>query len=255
MAGTTYANLTTDIRNYTEVDDGVFTQAVINRFIEDAEFRIYQELPMDSNRYVSEGTLVANDNTINAPGKGSEGATGTLFIRGIEVFNSTSNTEGNGTWLEKKDQTYLSEYVDRKFGPSGEIQAPTDTTNSVTGFPKYYAMFGGATGDSDTTSGGMYLAPTPDANYMFRIYYNKIPLGLSSSTTSTYLSKYFPNGLLYACLVEAYGYLKGPMEMLTLYENKYKNAITQFAGMQLGRRRRDDYTDGTVRIPVKSPSP
>ena len=145
MAGTTYANLTTDIRNYTEVDDGVFTQAVINRFIEDAEFRIYQELPMDSSRYVSEGTLAANDNTINNPGKGSKGATGTLFIRGVEVFSSTANTEGNGTWLEKKDQTYLSEYVDRKFGPSGEIQAPTDTTNSVTGFPKYYAMFGGAT--------------------------------------------------------------------------------------------------------------
>ena len=28
MAGTTYANLTTDIRNYTEVDDSVFTQAI-----------------------------------------------------------------------------------------------------------------------------------------------------------------------------------------------------------------------------------
>ena len=255
MAGYNLSNLQTDIRNYTEVDDGVFTQAVINRFIEDAEFRIYQELPMDSNRYVSEGTLVANDNTINNPGKGTKGATGALFIRGVEVFSSTANTEGNGTWLEKKDQTYLSEYVDRKFGPSGGIQAPTDTTNSVTGFPKYYAMFGGATGDSDTTSGGMYIAPTPDANYKYRIYYNMIPLGLSSSTTSTYLSKYFPNGLLYACLVEAYGFLKGPMEMLTLYENKYKNALQQFAGMQLGRRRRDDYTDGTVRIPVKSPSP
>ena len=255
MAGTTYANLTTDIRNYTEVGDSVFTQAVINRLIEDAEFRIYQELPMDSARYVSEGTLAANDNTINSPGKGSKGATGALFIRGVEVFNSTANTEGNGTWLEKKDQTYLSEFVDRKYGPSGKIQSPTDTTNSVTGFPKYYAMFGGATGDSDTTSGGMYIAPTPDANYKYRIYYNMVPLGLSSSTTSTYLSKYFPNGLLYACLVEAYGYLKGPMDMLTLYEQKYKNAIQQFAGMQLGRRRRDDYTDGTVRIKVNSPSP
>ncbi len=255
MAGTTYANLTTDIRNYTEVGSDVFTQAVINRFIEDAEFRIYQELPMDSSRYVSEGTLAANDNTINNPGKGSKGATGTLFIRGVEVFNSTANTEGNGTWLEKKDQTYLSEFVDRKYGPSGKIQSPTDTTNSVTGFPKYYAMFGGATGDSDTTSGGMYIAPTPDANYKYRIYYNMVPLGLSSSTTSTYLSKYFPNGLLYACLVEAYGYLKGPMDILTLYEQKYKNAIQQFAGMQLGRRRRDDYTDGTVRIKVNSPSP
>ena len=248
MAGTTYANLTTDIRNYTEVSSDVLTTAVINRFIEDAEFRIYQELPMDSSRYVQEGTLAANDNTINAPA-------GTLFIRGIEVFESTANTEGNGKWLEKKDQTYLSEFVDRKFGPEGKIQSPTDTTNSVTGFPKYYAMFGGATGLSDTTSGGMYLAPTPDANYKFRIYYNKMPDGLSSSTTTTYLSKYFPPGLLYACLVEAFGYLKGPMDMLTYYENRYKNAIQQFAGMQLGRRRRDDYTDGTVRIPIKSPSP
>ena len=42
MAGTTYANLTTDIRNYTEVDSDVLTASVINRFIEDAEFRIYQ---------------------------------------------------------------------------------------------------------------------------------------------------------------------------------------------------------------------
>ena len=250
MAGTTYANLTTDIRNYTEVGDSVFTQAVINRFIEDAEFRIYQELPMDSSRYVSEGSMVANDNTLNNPGKGSKGSTGTLFIRGIEVFDSTTATTGKGTWLEKKDQTYLSEYVDRLTGEKGDR-----TGQDVTGFPKYYAMFGGATGDSDTTSGGFYIAPTPDANYKFRVYYNMIPLGLSSSTTSTYLSKYFPNGLLYACLVEAYGYLKGPMDVLTLYENKYKNAIQQFAGMQLGRRRRDDYTDGTVRIPVKSPSP
>ena len=255
MAGYNLANLQTDIRNYTEVDSGVFTDAILNRFIENAEFRIYSELPMDSGRYVSEGTLAANDNTINVPGKGTKGATGTLFVRGVEVFNSTTNSEGNGTWLEKKDQTYLSEYVDRKFGPSGEIQSPTDTANSVTGFPKYYAMFGGATGDSSTTSGGMYIAPTPDANYIFRIYYNMVPLGLESETSGTYISKYFPQGLLYACLVEAYGYLKGPMEMLTLYENKYKNAIQQFAGMQIGRRRRDDYTDGTVRIPVKSPSP
>ena len=243
MAGTTYSNLTTDIRNYTEVSSDVLTAAVINRFIEDAEFRIYQELPMDSQRFVQEGTLSTDNNTINNPA-------GTLFIRGVEVFNSTANTEGNGTWLEKKDQTYLSEYVDRLTGTEGDL-----TAQDVTGFPKYYAMFGGATGTTDTTSGGMYLAPTPDAAYRFRIYYNKMPDGLSSSTTTTYLSKYFPQGLLYACLVEAFGYLKGPMDMLTYYENRYKNAIQQFAGMQLGRRRRDDYTDGTVRIQVKSPSP
>ena len=94
-----------------------------------AEFRIYQELPMDSARFVQEGTLVADDNTINSPA-------GALFIRGVEVFNSTSATTGNGTWLEKKDQTHLSEYVDRLTGPEGDR-----TAQDVTGFPKYYAMY------------------------------------------------------------------------------------------------------------------
>jgi len=242
----TYTTLTTAIRDYTEVSSDVLSTTIVDGIIMAAEMRINQELPMDADRFVQEGTLVADDNTINAPA-------GTLFIRGIEVFDSTSVTTGKGTWLEKKDQTYLAEYTDRLTGPEGNL-----TAQDVTGFPKYYAMFGGATGLSDTTSGGMYIAPTPDANYKFRVYYNKYPTGLGSGsdgTAETYLSTYFPQGLLYACLVEAYGFLKGPTDMLTLYENKYKNAVQQFAGMQLGRRRRDDYTDGTVRIPVKSPSP
>ena len=242
----TYTTLKQAIKDYTEVDDSVFTTAILDNFIMAAEFRINIELPMDADRKVQEGTLAADDNTINSPA-------GALFIRGVEVFNSTANSNGDGTWLEKKDQTYLSEYVDRLTGTEGDL-----TGQDVTGFPKYYAMFGGATLKTDTTSGGMYIAPTPDAAYRFRIYYNKMPVGLGSGATgnsTTYLSNYFPQGLFYACLVEAYGFLKGPMEMLTLYENKYKTSIQQFAGMQIGRRRRDDYTDGTVRIQVKSPSP
>ena len=238
----TYAQLTTAIRNYTEVDANVLTQAIIDDFIMAAEHRINIDLPMDSDRFVQEGTLAADVNNIRSPG-------GALFIRGVEIFN-TANTTEEGTWLEKKDQTYLSEYIGRLTGPKGDL-----TGQDVTGFPKYYAMFGGATGLTDTTSGSIYLAPTPDANYKFRIYYNKMPVALSGSNTTTYISNYFPQGLLYACLVEAFGYLKGPMDMLTYYENRYKTSIQQFAGMQLGRRRRDDYTDGTVRIEVKSPSP
>ena len=247
MSGLSASGLKTQIKSYTETDSTVLSDSVLENIILNAQQRIMMDVPIDADRHVQEGTLVANDNTINAPA-------GCLFIRGIEVFNSTANTEGNGAWLEKKDQTYLSEFVDRKFGPSGEIQAPTDTANSVTGFPKYYAMFGGATGLSDTTSGGMYFAPTPDANYKFRVYYNKVPVLLEGSNTN-YISLNFPQGLLYCCLAETYGFLKGPTDMLTLYENKYKQAVTQFAAMQLGRRRRDDYTDGTVRIKVPSPSP
>ena len=249
MAGFTYTTLKAAILSYTETDANVLTTTIVDQFIENAEFRIFYDVPSDSNRFVSEGNLAVDDNTINVPGLGTKGNTGTVFVRGVEVFNSTSATTGAGEWLQKKDQTYLSEYVNRETGSSGG-----QTDQDVTGFPKYYAMFGGATGTSSTTSGGLYIAPTPDANYMHRIYYDMVPKSLTTTAT-TYISQYFPQGLLYATLVEAFGYLKGPMDMLTLYENKYKQELQKFAGVQIGRRRRDDYTAGTVRIPINSPSP
>jgi hypothetical protein len=243
MAGYTLEALEGDIRSYTEVDSTVFSGAVLSRFIENSEFRILYDLPMDSDRKMATGNFALDNNTINVDA-------GALFVRAVEVFDSTSSTDGNSVFLQKKDVTYLREYVAKLTGPAGGL-----TAQDVTGQPKYYAMFGGATGLSDTTSGGLLLAPTPDATYAFRLYYNAKPTGLETNTSGTYISRYFPQGLLYACLVEAYGYLKGPMDMLTLYENKYKQEVQKFAGAQLGRRRRDDYTDGTVRIPVKSPSP
>ena len=184
MAGYNLSNLQTDIKNYTEVDANVFTAAILNRFIENAEYRIAYDLPMDSDRFVDQGTMATDVNNIRVPA-------GTLFVRGVEVFNATNSTE-QGVWLEKRDQTFLSEYVGRLTGPEGSTTSGAD----VTGKPKYYAMFGGATGTTDTTSGSIYLAPTPDANYIFRIYYNKIPPGLETETSGTYISKYFPQGLI-----------------------------------------------------------
>jgi hypothetical protein len=241
MAGFTYATLTTAIQNYCEVDTTVFTSTITDQFIMNAEFRINNDLPMDSDRFVDEGTMAADVDNIRVPA-------GTLFVRGVEVFNASNSTE-KGTWLQKRDQTFLSEYVGRLTGPEGSTTSGAD----VTGKPKYYSMFGGATGTTDTTSGSIYLAPTPDVNYIFRIYFNKIPAQLASGQTTTYISQYFPQGLLYASLIEAYGFLKGPMDMLTLYEQKYKQELQTFASMQIGRRRRDDYTDGTIRIPIESP--
>jgi len=241
MAGFTYATLTTAIQEYCEVDTTVFTSTITDQFIMNAEFRINNDLPMDSDRFVDEGTMAADVNNIRVPA-------GTLFVRGVEVFNASNSTE-QGTWLQKRDQTFLTEYVGKLTGPEGSTTSGAD----VTGKPKYYAMFGGATGTTDTTSGSIYLAPTPDVNYIFRIYFNKIPAQLASGQTTTYISQYFPQGLLYACLVEAYGFLKGPADMLTLYEQKYKQELQTFASMQIGRRRRDDYTDGTIRIPIESP--
>ena len=241
MAGYTLSALEADIRSYTEVDSTVFSGATLSRFIENAEYRINLDIPMDSAREEYQGTLAADVNTVRVPA-------GYMFVRGVEVFNSTSSRTGPATWLQKRDRTFINEYVGQLTGPEGG-----STGQDTTGLPKYYAMFGGATGLTDTTSGNIIMAPTPDANYLINIHGNAMPTGLGTNTSGTYVSRYFPQGLLYACLGEAFGFLKGPADMLTLYEGKYKQELQKFASMQIGRRRRDDYTDGTIRIPIESP--
>ena len=234
MAGLSASGLKTQIKSYTEVDSNVLTDSVLENIILNAQYRIMRDIPIDADRKQQLGNLVTGQETINAPA-------GAVFIRGIQVYDSTSATTGANVWLEKKDVTYLQEYI-------------SSTESSKRGQPKYYAMFGGATGESDTTSGRMMFAPVPDTTYKFRVHYNAAPALLENNDTN-YISLNFPNGLLYCCLSETYAFLKGPQDMLTLYENKYKQEIEKFASEQIGRRRRDDYTDGTIRIPLPSSSP
>ena len=98
------------------------------------------------------------------------------------------------------------------------------------------------------------VSPTPGSTFAYKIHYNAAPALLENNDTN-YISMNFPNGLLYCCLAETYGFLKGPSDMLQLYEQKYQREVQRFGGEQIGRRRRDDYTDGTGRIPVNSPTP
>jgi len=231
MAGISYSDLRTNIRTYTEVDSSVLSDSVIENIVLNAEYRIFRDVPSDAYRTSTTGNLVTNQDFVNVPA-------GALFIRGVQVYDSTSVTTGANIWLEKRDVTFLEEYV---------------SANTSTGKPKYYAMKGGATGNTSSTSGSILLAPVPDSTYEYQIHYNRIPDKLEATDNETnFISLNFPNGLLYAALVEAYAYLKGPMDMLQLYEAKYKEEVQKFGGEQIGRRRRDDYTDGTVRIGVES---
>jgi len=233
MAGFTYSTLTTAIQNYTEVGTGVLSSTITDQFIDNSELRIQREVPIDADRKEMLGNLVASKDNVYAPA-------GTLFVRGLQVYTSTTAATGANSWLEKKDISFLREY---------------DAAETTTGTPKYYAMSGGAEGTGATSSGRITIVPTPSSAFMYKIHYNARPIGLSSANTTTFLSLNFGNGLLYACLVEAFSYLKGPMDMLQLYEQKYQTEAQKFGGEQIGRRRRDDYTDGEPRIPVQSPAP
>ena len=215
----TYAELTAKIRNYTEVDSNVFTQSIIDGFILDAEYRILREVDSDNNRKYATATVVASQAYVNTPSVGTDQ---TLIIREAQIIPSATYTGPNAV-VEYRDTGFINEY---------------NASNS-TGLPKYFSYW-----DEDT----IVLAPIPDLVYTMQLNYILKPTGLSASNTTSYLSNEFPTGLLYACLVEAYGFLKGPADMIQFYEQKYQSALQGFSIEQMGRRRRDEYQEGAPQI-------
>ena len=226
----TLANLEDDIRNYTEVDSGVLSNSVLETIIKNTENKIYREADSDDNRFYATSNLVAGNRYVTIPSD-------LRFIRYAQLKNST----GDQVFLEKKDTSYMAAYY--------------DTPATQSGFPKYYANW-----DADF----WVVAPTPDSTYEITLAYVKQPISLTNTTTptaapaatnGTYVSNKYQDLLLYGCLVEAYGYLKGPADMLQYYTQAYQKALQSYAIEQQGRRRRDEYQDGVIRTPLKSPSP
>ena len=97
---------------------------------------------------------------------------------------------------------------------------------------------------------------TPDQVYTIEMWYDENPehIDTSSGTSTTFVSNNAPEVLLYGVLGETFSYLKNPQDM-QLYEAKYQGALQDFAQEQMGRKRRDEYQNGVLRIPMKSLTP
>ena len=229
----TFQNLKTDVREYTEVDDTVLTDAILTTFAKNAENRIYRESDSDDNRFYATSTLSSGNRFVTIPSD-------LRIIRYVQLKDTTV-TPNVQVFLEKKDTSYMAEFYNK---PS-----------TAQGLPKYYANW---------DANFWVVAPTPNANYEITLAYVKQPFsitdttqptGAAAATNGTYISNKYQDLLLYACLVEAYGYLKGPVDMLQYYSQAYQKALQSYAIEQQGRRRRDEYQDGVIRTPLQSPSP
>jgi hypothetical protein len=104
MAGFTYTTLTQAIQDYTEVDSNVLTSTITDQIIENSELRILRDIPIDAYKKQSIGNLVTGQTTINVPAK-------TLFVKGVQVYSSTSLSTGTNSWLEKKDESYYKNII------------------------------------------------------------------------------------------------------------------------------------------------
>jgi len=227
----TLDNLRTDIRNYTEVSSNVLSDSVLERIIVNAENKITRAIDTDQNVFYATSNLIVGNRYVTIPDD----------LRAIRYVQLTDQ-EGNQYYLEQRDTSFIAEYYS------------TPDTNAVD-IPKYYANW-------DETF--WVVAPTPDKTYAITLAYDKEPISITNTTlpaaapaatNGTYLSNKYQDLLLYACLVNAYGYLKGPQDMLQYYQAQYKEALESYAVEQIGTRRRDEYQDGEIRVQLNTKSP
>ena len=222
----TYSQLVTQIRNYTEVDSNGLSDNTVSVIVQNTENRIYRELNIDAYRLYASAATVAGTTTISVP-------SGLRNIRYVEMISP----DGEISNLEQKDSSYMAEF--------------NNFPNSSTYYekPRYWANW------NETT---WFVAPTPNTTYTINIAYYSQGTSITSgnsATSTTYISTYAQDLLLYGSLVEAYKYLKGPDNMIQVYEQSYQQARESFGVEQTGRRRRDEYVDGEPRVVVDSPPP
>ena len=226
----TLDNLRTDIRNYTEVSSTVLSDSVLATMIKNAENKITRAIDTDQNVFYATSNAIVGNRYVTIPSD----------LRAIR-YVQFKDQAGNQFYLEQRDTSFMAEYYS------------TPGTQAVD-IPKYYANW-------DETF--WVVAPTPDKTYEITLAYDKEPDSITDTTSSpapattgTYLSNKYQDLLLYACLVNAYGYLTGPQDMLHYYQAQYNEALESYAIEQIGTRRRDEYQDGEVRaqLNVKPPS-
>ena len=221
-----YSELLTNVRNYTEVDSNVLSNSVINVFITNIENKIARQLDSDDQRRYATTTCTADNAFLDV--SGPEG--GFRFARALQLVKSNDER----VWIEQRDATFMDEYAVER-----------STSGAYTGQPKYWGNW-----DQNT----LILAPTPDQVYTIEMWYDETPERLSNTNTTTFLSNNAPEVLLYGVLGETFSYLKNTQDM-QLYEQKFQQALQLYAQEQMGRKRRDEYSDGVLRLPLRSVDP
>ena len=215
-----YTQLKAAIIAYTENQDAAF-EAEVPVFVQQAEQRIYNSVQFPSLRKNVTGTTTVNNKYLACPDD-------FLAPYSLAVIDATGAYE----YLLNKDVNFI-----RQAYP----------TPNATGLPKYYALFGTQANDPNELS--FILGPTPSASYGVELHYFYYPESIVDAGTS-WLGDNFDSVLLYGSLIEAYTYMKGEQDMLTLYNQKFMEALALAKRLGDGMERQDAYRSGQFRQKV-----
>ena len=94
----THSNFLTQVRNYTEVDANVLTDAIIQDFIRAVELDIAGKVDYDDLRKYATSNFTAGNRYVSLPSDA-------LIIRSVQVIDG-----GTRVFLEKRDTSFISEF-------------------------------------------------------------------------------------------------------------------------------------------------
>jgi len=126
-------------------------------------------------------------------------------------------------------------------------------TPSTTGKPQYYALFGPTTTDAPspviTNELSFIVGPTPNLAYSIELHYYYYPESITTAETS-WLGDNFDSALLAGAMLEAATFMKSDADTMTVYLNRYSEALGLLKRLGDGMERRDAYRSGQARVPV-----
>tara|TARA_Y100001938_G_scaffold143931_1_gene217589 strand:- start:5 stop:652 length:648 start_codon:yes stop_codon:yes gene_type:complete len=210
----TLTTLTSSIQEWTQNDEATFV-AEIPFFIKNAEERIFKVVDLDYFRKNVTGSMTSGNKFLEKPSD-------YLSTFSLSYVNSSSQN----VFLLQKDVNFIQEFTPNP---------------STTGSPRFYSSF-----DVDT----FIVAPTPDTSYAVELHYYYRPASLTTvDSETTWISTNAPDALLYACLVEAYTFMKGENDLLQLYTARFTEAMSRLKIYGEAQENTDAYREGLVRIP------
>ena len=190
----------------------------INTFIYQAEQRIFNSVQLPDFRKNVTGQSTTGNRFLNVPSDWLA----TFSLAAIDPVT------GAQSYLLNKDVEFIRECY------------PVPT---VTGLPKYYAIF------DDTT---FIVGPTPDVDYNMELHYFYYPISIVNSPSGTsWLGDNFDSVLLYGCLLEAYTFMKGEVDVIQNYMARYNEALMGLKQLGEGMNRQDTYRTLQTRIAVR----
>lgn len=215
----TYIELVAAIESYTQNYESDFV-ANIPLFIKQAEDRIYNTVLIPAVRKNVVGVTAVGNKYLSCPAD-------FLSVLSMAVIDG----DGNYEYLLNKDVNFL------------RASYPNPNT---TGLPQYYALFGPTVVSSTVTDElSFIMAPTPDDVYNIELHYYYYPESITVAADGrTWLGDNYDPVLLYGALYEAYIFMKGEADVLTMYQQKYNDALQQLIRLGGALERGDAYRDG-----------